>query len=144
MKRLSSRKAKKALELLICKKLGASSIELAFVPYFPHNTLCSSNANDVLCEMKAIISFKDGNGCRECTSCLSISPRKSISSIIKSQYCPYPQYAKLLQRGASFAKMLRFIEKETSNGAIVYVAGKPVFTKDDSIEAALVECDFGG
>ena len=122
MKRLSSDKAQKILEFLIRKRLGIDNVEIRFTPYF-------SFGFPKLNEVKVDILYSDGKGK---TSPLIVEYYKNVE--LNSSH--------VIQMGSSFAKLVRWMEKETQREAVFEIDGIAVFTKHDSAETALIEMEL--
>lgn len=118
MKRLSSNKSKKILEFIIRKRLRVASAKILFVK-------CVRNLYCVDVE----ILHSDGKGK---TSPLIVECLTDFGSSI----------SQVEQIGSSFAKLLRWMEKQTQEGTIFEVDGIAIFTEHDSIESALVEIEL--
>lgn len=122
MQRLSSNKAKRALEFLIRKKLGSVSAEIRFTPYFPSGF---PELNSVEVE----ILYNDGKGK---TSPFIVDYNANVGFNISH----------VTQVGSSFAKLFRWMEKQAQREAVFKIDGISVFTKYDSIETALIEMEL--
>lgn len=122
MKRLSSNKAKKILEFLIRKKLGIDNAKIQFTPHFFYGFPELNN-------VEVNILHNDG---KEKTSPLIVEYHAIVGFTILH----------VTQMGSSFAKLLRWIEKQTQREAVFRIDGIAVFTKRDSIETALIEMEL--
>ena len=118
MQRLSSNKAKRVLEFLIRKKLGIVSAEIRFTPSF-------IELNNIEVE----ILYNDGKG----KTLPLVAEQHTIVGLIISH---------VMYAGSSFAKLLRWIEKQTQREAVFKIDGISVFTKYDSIETTLIEMEL--
>ena len=128
MKRLTSKKAKKALEAFAKKKIGANSIEMNFIPYC-YEEFRKDMPKNVLCRIDVNITYFDSKGF---TTPLLIQPNKYSTfntSIVQ-------------QSGRSFAKLIRSMKKAVANGAVFGIQGCEIFAENDTVEQALVEADL--
>ena len=119
MKRLSSDKAQKILEFLIRKRLRAASAKIKFVKYFKD-----------LYGIEVEILYSDGKG--------KTSPLLVVDYFTNGESCS----SQAEQIGVSFAKLIRWMEKETKVGSAFEVDGTIVYTDHDSIDAALIDMDL--
>ena len=119
MKRLSSDKAQKRLEFIIRKRLRAASAKIKFVKYFKD-----------LYGIEVEILYSDGKG--------KTSPLLVVDYFTNGESCS----SQAEQIGVSFAKLIRWMEKETKVGSAFEVDGTIVYTDHDSIDAALIDMDL--
>ena len=119
MKRLSSDKAQKILEFLIRKRLRAASAKIMFVKQFKN-----------LYSIEVEILYSDGKG--------KTSPLLVVDYFTDGGSCS----SQAEQIGVSFAKLIRWMEKETKAGSAFEVDGTIVYTDHDSIDAALIDMDL--
>ena len=119
MKRLSSDKAQKILEFLIRKRRRAASAKIKFVKYFKD-----------LYGIEVEILYSDGKG--------KTSPLLVIDYFTNGESCS----SQAEQIGVSFAKLIRWMEKETKAGSAFEVDGTIVYTDHDSIDVALIDMDL--
>ena len=119
MKRLSSDKAQKILEFLIRKRLRAASAKIKFVKYFKD-----------LYGIEVEILYSDGKG--------KTSPLLVVDYFTNGESCS----SQAEQIGVSFAKLIRWMEKETKVGSAFEVDGTIVYTDHDSIDVALIDMDL--
>lgn len=129
MQRLSSNKAKKALEFLIRKRLGVSNAEIMLKPVLGKE-FRKDKLKNTLCKVEVSLTYQDGKG--------HIVPLV-VEYVGRAGF--NLQYVQ--QYGISFAKLFRRIEKEsTIRNAIFGIYGQGIFSKNDSIESSLVEFDL--